>query len=492
MTKGILLLVSISISVSLWSVARVRADELSDLKRQVTRFQKKAAQAAELEELKEQIAGLQNRIIQLEAGQGFKEEPVSGQIEEPKKDKPEAALTDLKAFWKEGLTFVTRDGNFKLKTGGRIQNDWLWMSEDNDIENDVVGGSALGDQEDGTEFRRVRLRLSGLIYGNVEFKVQSDFAGGDTDFKDVYIGLLDFPLGKIRVGHFKEPFSLEEVTSSNDITFLERALPNALVPSRNTGVMLHGTALAASGPRMTWAAGMFRDTPDDGDIQDDGGYNVTGRLTWLPRYEDGGVSLVHLGAAYSLRNPNDDTARYSSRPEAHLSDRFVDTGSFASDDVDLLGLEAACVSGPLSIQGEYIFANADVASSANFKGYYAQASYFLTGEHRIYKPSEGAFSRVKPKENFNYGDGAGAWEVALRYSGLDLDDNRITGGNLHGFTTGLNWHPNPNTRLMWHFWMLTPLHVPMEIAHCAFQTSMKSDLQRNPLPTYAPILLIFR
>ena len=193
MTKGILLLVSISISVSLWSVARVRADELSDLKRQVTRFQKEVAQAAKLEELKEHIAELQNRIIQLEAGQGFKEEPVSGQIEEPKKDKPEAALTDLKAFWKEGLTFVTRDGNFKLKTGGRIQNDWLWMSEDNDMENDVVGGSALGDQEDGTEFRRVRLRLSGLIYGNVEFKVQSDFAGGDPDFKDVYTAFLTFP-----------------------------------------------------------------------------------------------------------------------------------------------------------------------------------------------------------------------------------------------------------------------------------------------------------
>jgi phosphate-selective porin OprO/OprP len=215
--------------------------------------------------------------------------------------------------------------------------------------------------------------------------------------------------------------------------------------------MLYGTALAASDPRMTWAVGVFRDTPDDGDIRDDGGYNVTGRLTWLPWYKEGGTSLVHLGAAYSLRNPNDHTASFDSRPEAHLVDRFVDTGSFMSDDVDLIGLEAACVSGPFSVQGEYVFANVDVASSANFQGYYAQASYFLTGEHRRYKPSEGVFSRVKPNENFKYGGGPGAWEVALRYSGLDLDDNIITGGKLHDITAGLNWYLNPNMRIMWNY-----------------------------------------
>lgn len=451
MKKVILLLVSVSVLVSLWPAATARADELDDLKQQVAQLQKKVAQATELEEIKEQLAELKNRIIQLEARQRLKEKSVSGQIEELKKDKPRVAPTDFRAFWKEGLNFATQDGNFKLKAGGRIQNDWLWISEDNDIKNDVVGGSTLGDQEDGTEFRRARLYLSGLIYGNIEYKAQYDFAGGDADFKDVYIGLLDFPLGKIRAGHFKEPFSLEEVTSSKYLTFLERALPNALVPSRNTGVMLHGTALAASDPRMTWAVGVFRDTPDDGDIQDDGGYNLTGRLTWLPRYEDGGASLVHLGAAYSRRNPNDDTASFDSRPEAHLTDRFVDTGSFASDDVDLVGLEAACVSGPLSIQGEYVFADADVASSANFQGYYAQASYFLTGEHRRYKPSGGVFSRVRPKEDFSYGGGPGAWEAAFRYSGLDLNDSSLTGGKLHDFTAGLNWYLNPNTRVMWNY-----------------------------------------
>jgi phosphate-selective porin OprO/OprP len=221
--------------------------------------------------------------------------------------------------------------------------------------------------------------------------------------------------------------------------------------------MLYDSALDE---RMTWAAGFFREADDNGNIQDDGGYSVTGRVTGLPLYADDGASLVHVGASYSYRDTTRDTseggldadaARFRSRPEAHLFDRFVDTGNFASDRVDLVGLEGAWVEGPLSVQGEYMFANADVSSDGNFDGYYVQASYFLTGEHRKYKPSAGAFSRVKPKNNFGLKDGLGAWEVALRYSSLDLDDGEIAGGELDSVTAGLNWYLNPNMRIMWNY-----------------------------------------
>jgi phosphate-selective porin OprO/OprP len=135
-----------------------------------------------------------------------------------------------------------------------------------------------------------------------------------------------------------------------------------------------------------------------------------------------------------------------------MTDRFVDTGNFISDDVDLVGLEAALVSGPLSFQGEYMFANVDIASSADFHSYYAQLSYFLTGEHRRYKTSSGTFSRIKPKENYSYkGGGRGAWELAFRYSGLDINDSGILGGHLHDITAALNWYLNPNTRVMWNY-----------------------------------------
>jgi len=364
--------------------------------------------------------------------------------------KPKVGPTDFRVFWKEGLRFETPDKEFQMKFGGRIMNDWTWVGEDDDLKADV------GEQEDGTEFRRARFYTSGLIQGNVEFKLQFDFAGRDADLKDAYLGLKDFPFGNIRGGHFKEPFGLEELTSSKYITFMERSLAmEAFAPSRNTGVMLFDTAY---GDSMTWAVGIFRDTDDDGDVRDDGGYNFTGRLTTVPVYEDEGACLIHLGIGYSHRNPNDETTSFDSRPEAHLLDEFVDTTDFASDRMDLLGLEAAWVSGPLSVQGEYVFASVDLAdtssSSADFHGYYIQGSYFLTGEHRKYKPSAGSFSRVKPRENFSFGGGLGAWEVGLRYSGLDLDDSGINGGKLDTITAGLNWHLNPNTRIIGTTYML--------------------------------------
>ena len=394
-----------------------KADELSDLKEQL------AEQKTKLEETQERL----------------------GKLEEMNKQEPGADPADFRVYWKQGLNLVTLDENFKLKIGGRLQTDWLFSSEDNAIKSDI------GEQEDGVEIRRARIYFSGLIYENVEYKLQLDFEGGDADFKDAYLGLTDFPLGTLRMGHFKEPFSLDELTSSKYITFLERALPNVFAPGRNMGFMLHNTC---PDERMTTAIGVFRDTDDYGENVDDGGYNITGRVTVLPIYENKGAQLLHLGAAYSYRNP-DDSIRYRQRPEAHLTDRFVDTGSFAGDQVDLVGLEAALVDGPFSLQGEYMMADADRLSGSNsdvdFDGYYVQASYFLTGEHRRYKTTEGAFSRIKPKKNYSAAGGPGAWELKARYSGLDLSDKDITGGELDNISAGLNWYLNPNTRIMWDY-----------------------------------------
>jgi phosphate-selective porin OprO/OprP len=385
------------------------------------------------------------RIEKLEAQQ----QALQAELENLKADRAQAGAgpSDFRVFWKEGLNLATRDGDFKMKIGGRIMFDSTWVSEDSDIKSDLGG-----DQEDGTEFRRARLYTSGLIHDNVEFKLQFDFTGGDADLKDAYLGLIDFPIGRIRAGHFKEPFGLEELTSSKYITFIERSLPTgAFSPSRNAGVMLFGNALAASEPRMTWAAGIFKETDNNGEVHDDGGYSLTGRVTGLPCYKNKGASLLHVGAAFSARETTDNTQSYDTEPEAHLLDDFVDTGDFASENARLLGLEMAWVDGPLSVQGEYIRADADASSTGNFSGYYIQTSYFLTGEHRKYKPSAGAFSRVKPKENYAFGGGTGAWEVALRYSSIDLDDSSVDGGELDNITTGLNWYLNPNTRLMCNY-----------------------------------------
>ena len=187
--KYFLLLLSVSAFFFFWPSVTAKGDELENLKRQVERLQKELNQKTEIAELQKQINDLQNRIFQLETRQKLKKESVGGETEELNESKLETARRDFDVFWKDGLNFATKDGAIKLKAGGRIQNDWLWISEDSDLKADV------GEQEDGTEFRRARIYLSGLIYGNVEFKAQYDFACEDDELKDVYVGLLDFPLG---------------------------------------------------------------------------------------------------------------------------------------------------------------------------------------------------------------------------------------------------------------------------------------------------------
>jgi phosphate-selective porin OprO/OprP len=358
--------------------------------------------------------------------------------------KSEQGKNDFRVFWKKGLRLETPDKEFTLKLGGTIMTDWTWVNEDAGIKADV------GDQEDGVEFRRARVYLQGLMYGNVKYKLQVDLAGGDADLKDAYIALTDLPIGRLKMGHFKEPFGLEELTSSKNITFLERVLSSA-DPARNTGFMLYDSP---NDGRITWAAGVFRTTNDFGAVQDDGGYSATGRITALPLYQNDGTSLIHLGAAYSYRGTADNSAEFKSRPEAHQLDYFIDTGAIPSDNVGILGLESAWVCGPLSLQGEYFYIDVDRTggnSAVELDGYYGQASYFLTGEHRQYKKSAGAFTRVKPNENYGYKGGTGAWEVAARYSSIDLNDSNVTGGQVENTTAGLNWYLNPNMRIMWNY-----------------------------------------
>src|SRR5262249_2419893 len=159
--------------------------------------------------------------------------------------------------------------------------------------------------------------------------------------------------------------------------------------------------------------------------QVDGKYSGAARLFGLPYYEDNGRRLVHLGVSYAFRNATSSQARFRSQPESHLAQNFVDTASFPINYVNELGLEAAAVFGPIYFQGEFVGAEANAKSGikdAEFFGFYVMGSYVLTGESRPYRPAYGVFDRVKPKNNFLDGKGSlGAWEVAARYSFIDLD-----------------------------------------------------------------------
>jgi len=208
--------------------------------------------------------------------------------------------------------------------------------------------------------------------------------------------------------------------------------------------------------RMTLALGGFTESDDGGNGNLDSNARVTGRLSGLPYYDkdSDGRYLVHLGVAGSVFNPDSDTVRIRSRPEAHLADRFVDTGPIRADQGALLGLEAAWVCGPGSIQAEYMqtWLDSTAGSDPAFHGFSVYGSWFLTGEHRVYTRSSGKFGRVIPKHSLSLnGEGLGAWELAARYSYLDLDDSGIEGGELEDISAGLNWYFNANARFMLNY-----------------------------------------
>ncbi len=352
----------------------------------------------------------------------------------------------MRAYFKEGYNVETADGNFKLNVGGRAQIDW----NVSDPGGGVKERFGLAGTSTGVEFRRARLSLAGLVYGWVDYKFEYDFAEGDPAFKDVYIGFRKIPyLQYVRVGFFKEPFSLEELSSDDFVTFQERGLPNAFAPSRNTGVAFMPVFFDE---RMTASVGAFRDTDDFGrGFGSEQLYNVTGRLTGLPWYEEDGRRLLHLGFSYAHQFRHDDVIAFSEQPESNLFPvELVDTGDIVSDGADLINPELALVYGPWSLQAEYMRAFVAQSDNANlqFDGLYAYVSYFLTGENRRYRTSTAAFEKPLPIRDFvPDGSGWGAWELAARFSRLDLDSQNIRGGTEDNVSGEVNWYLNRNTKI---------------------------------------------
>jgi phosphate-selective porin OprO/OprP len=362
---------------------------------------------------------------------------------------PEPGPKDWKFKWSNSFKLERNDGAFKLQFGGRLQNDWASVDLSERLEN------TIGGEGHGTELRRARIFFSGTLYDRVIFKAQYDFANtGDAavDENDAFIGLKDIgPLGTVLVGHMKEPFSLEARTSSKYVTFMERSLANAFSPGRNTGFAAHNTALDK---RILWQAGAFKDSNDAAfSFDDDGRWNLGGRLVGVPLYEDDGEKVVHLGFSYShqFRGGSDFMLRYRQRPESNLAPYLANTGStIPTNNINLINPEIAVVWGPASFQAEYVrsFVKGDDGMrNSTLWGTYAQLSYFLTGEHRNYELGSGRFDRVNPNANFNPTKGDwGGFEVAVRYSYLDLNDEFVRGGKIWDITAGINWHLFPSTR----------------------------------------------
>ncbi len=346
-----------------------------------------------------------------------------------------ATLADqeVKVATKGGLKVESGDGQFKFAAGGRIQADLaLYQSDQAKLHS-------------GTEFRRLRFFLKGRMFGDWEYKFQPDISEDELTIQDAYLRYAGMQNAGVTIGSFRQPFSLEDMNSSKYITFMERGLPNVFAP----GIRM-GLGYDRHWDNASFAAAIMGQPAGKGDDGDEG-LSVGSRLTFAPRHEKGQV--LHFGASVAWQQPEDSInqdLRYRQRPESHVTNtRLVDTGTIVNVDNTLLyGLEAAGVWGPLSAQTEYMVANVSALEDYTFGGGYAYVSYFLTGESRPYNVKDGTFGRIKPK-----GKG-GAWEVALRYSTLDLSDGTVLGGKENNITVGLNYQPNPNVRFMANYIMV--------------------------------------
>jgi phosphate-selective porin OprO and OprP len=359
---------------------------------------------------------------------------------------------------------------------GVFQADGVAFDQDDD------GREAYGRVEGGGDFRRARLGAKGAVTDCMDYFMQMDFAFfGRPTFTDVWVDFKDAgPLGTVRVGQWKQPFSLEVVSSFRYTTFMERAGTfQAFTPFRHLGIGFYDNSEDLN---WTWAASYFRTGQDQfgGSLSTDGGNGMASRLTHLLWYDgDKGEGYLHIGAGYFLNAPPNERARFRSIPEIYVGEFvvpagepigtsgqavpdvangtpfFVDTGLLNGTSLtQSFGTESLWVRGPLSWQSEAIGTVVDTSTVGNgfLWGSYSQVGFFLTGEHRPYDRKAGAVDRVVPFNSLSKcGQGFGAWEVAARWSYLDLTDNQIQGGDMQNMTLGLNWYANPNCKCVFNY-----------------------------------------
>ena len=366
-----------------------------------------------------------------------------------------------------------------ITVNGVFQADVGWFQQDAD------SLARFGRIQDGADFRRARLSAKGSVTLQTNYFMQFDFGFfGRPTFTDLWIEQTELPVvGTVRIGQWKQPFSLEVVSSFRYTTFMERSvLFQPFTPFRHLGVGFynHNDELTS-----TWAASVFRSGQDQfgGSISTDGGWGTAERITWLPLWECDGEEYLHLGAAHFFNAPPRDLINFRTIPEFFIGANanglvgtsgqpvpgahdgtpfFVATGPLAVNAYNVVGGELLWVRGPWSLQSEAMvnFVSQPGGELRVLSGAYAQAGCFLTGEHRPYDRKAGAIDRILPFHDFLTGDAAGwgAWELAARFSYIDLNDGGIAGGSMIDYTAGLNWYWNRYTKVVFNYVAANPDH----------------------------------
>ena len=373
-----------------------------------------SAQDARIDALIAEVEALRAEVAQMKAAQAQTAAAVEAQ-ETPALD----------ASWK-GEPELKGDG-FTFKPRGRLMYDVGAVSSPDGYSDEGLGF--------GSELRRGRMGVQGDIPGGFGYKFEIDFTDGEVAITDAYLSA-EAGNAEIMIGQMNNFQSLEELTSSLNTSFIERAaFTDAFGFERRVGIGGKVTAgdFIAQG-------GLFTSSIDDLTDDENEARGADARLVYAPKLGD---AQIHLGASVHFRDLGDgvQSVRYRQRPAIHITDtRFINTGSIGATSETSYGLEAAAILGRFHIAGEAhrLTANMPGEPDPTFAGGYVEAGVFLTNDKRGYKG--GAFDRVKPSSPMGEG-GWGSLQFNARYDYLDLSDAGIIGGTQNGYQASILWKP---------------------------------------------------
>lgn len=378
-------------------------------------------------------------------------------------------------FHKSGVV-IPGTSNTTMKLSGRIHLDYWTYPNDDAGANTFENGNPATSVQDRFTFRRIRLGAGGDIKDNMFYKFETEFADpNDFEFRDVYFGFKDVPyLNTVIIGNHKRPFGLDHLNSSRYNIFIERpfVIESFNEDARRLGISSNGVS---DDEAWNWRFGVWNLER----IQDDGQFygdeyqlQVAGRLANTYWWDEcsGGRGYAHWAISGSVANPDDNggprnnnEARFRTRPESRSASRWLNTGRIANmRHFEILGLEHVYNYGPLQWVSELqgLWGSRDAGSQdVFFYGGYTYVSYFLTGEHMPWDRKTGTLGRIKPYENYFHvrncdgcsDKGWGAWQVAARYSYLDMNDADIFGGIGESITLSLVWYMNQTASLQFNY-----------------------------------------
>jgi phosphate-selective porin OprO/OprP len=360
----------------------------------------------------------------------------------------------LTASWDNGLKLADAGGDNHIKVGGRLHWDNIFLQEDRDVR------LGLGKQLDGVLARRARLAVSGQLNKHFIFKAEYDFAAqgaagaAGVGITDLYIGLRDLPtvgpyIHTVKLGNQKVPFGLEANVSSNHTTFMERGLTDALDFGFDPGLTAAG-GIESGKVMADWAVGIFKADAGFGTVANNGEWYLALRET--NKFQVNDDMFIVAGVSLMYGSPSGDAVAYADPTELGLMSGAAGAGAAAKSEYRA-GVEVAVGWRGFLFQSEMMYAKAERPSGITLNdpepwAAYAQVSYMLTGEQRPWK--HGRFGRVTPKADV-FAGGWGAFEVAARYSHLDLSNQGLGGGRLNNGTLGVNWYMTANMKVMMNY-----------------------------------------